>query len=216
MGLFNFFKGDESSGRTIRVNEPCEGLKIARQYADNEQYDTAIDVLNQTYALMDEHGEPPTIDDRLRLPRYLYKAGRKSDAWGELNRLILAYGRDRTLGLLNLSKIHNAMRIQVEREKKFEFAIGHAVMAYIYQHQFFLKIEEDDGLPIDSDGSVLAREQSQIEKKLSSLLKKMQRTDLLQSMCSMVRRFVEESPKGDIAKLVRALETVLRETPPDT
>ena len=208
MGLLDFLKGDQT--KQIRVDTPRDGLKVAKQLCDSKEYETAIDVLKQTYGLMEEHGDPPTVNDRLRVSRYLRAAGKSDEAWGELNRLSRELAQDRELGFSNLSIIHDAMRIHLEAEKRFDLAVVHAGLSYVYRMRFLFS-DRGPGTAFEFENR-----REVVEQNMTRPLKRAKKLDRLGTVCDTIQSAIENLPRLELRTLNDTIATALRDREKET
>jgi len=144
MGLFKKDKKNSEASFSIKVKTSIgmgtddtvqRLLKEASQKKRNGDFDGAIALLEAAYKELDRHSWSSPIEVYLRLPLYLQESGKKDEAWGEFNRLVLwvnskpRYSPEVTP--MELSAIWGKMRLFLQREGKHEDAITFGVWSYL-------------------------------------------------------------------------------------
>src|SRR5690554_7193375 len=118
MGLLGKIFGSKVANKTSG-----ELFKEATQLKKAGDWDGAVEALRQAYKNAKSEGVSYGADSYLRLPKYLYEAGRADEAWSEYNRAL-------TVGLdgqapseemvgVDHSQIYGSMAGQLKKEKKF-------------------------------------------------------------------------------------------------
>jgi len=204
VGFFDFLKSDKLKNN-LDPDRPWEVLKVATQYAKKQEYDTAIQILRGAFDEMARRGDPYELDARLRLPRYLQKAGRNDEAWGELNKLTHEFGFKVGDPYFNFFRIHDAMRIFLQREKKFDWAVCHAAWSHL-DHIMALS-----GDPYSSDKLREFCSMSFITQKMRPHLKKAKAESLSSEVCGIIKKHAEKLRKADAAYMVKEIGDLLRE-----
>lgn len=74
----------------------------------------AVEKIKDAYKEAQEKGLTLTVNDYLKLPPYLQKAGKNDEAWAWFNDLIRSFANDP----MSLSQIYGKMGLFREREKK--------------------------------------------------------------------------------------------------
>ena len=110
-------------------------LKEATKKKRQGDFDGAIACLRQAIVAAIKAGGGLPIKELLRLPKYLAEAGKRDEAWGEYNKLIVKLSQEPTdLFSLYLGyyEIHHAMSLHVKKEKRFKDMVIHELMSFIY------------------------------------------------------------------------------------
>ena len=117
-----------------------ELLKKATGLKKEKRYDEACQVLRVAYQSADV-GEVILIGERLRLPVYLFLAGRKDEAWQDLNFLSSQHAE-----FCYQIPIRTQMRIFSEKEGRWNDAIFYAAWVWVLSVKdmiFFVKVVHD-------------------------------------------------------------------------
>ncbi|MGY0588424.1 MAG: hypothetical protein ACW7DY_22290 [Paraglaciecola chathamensis] len=126
-----------------------ELLKEATQLKKAGDWDGAIEALKQAYKNAKSEGVSYGADSYLRLPKYLYEAGRGDEAWLEYNRA-LAEGLDgqapsEEMVAVGRSQIYGSMAGQLKKEKKFyDAAIYQAASALSWEKGMLAQQRESE------------------------------------------------------------------------
>ena len=100
-------------------------MKQATALKKEGRFDEAVQKIREAYSEAEEQDLTITVNDFLRLPPYLQKAGRNDEAWDWFNRLIQKYAND----FMSLSVIYDKMRLFRKREKAHKDAVKYAVLS---------------------------------------------------------------------------------------
>lgn len=103
-----------------------ELLKEATSLKKSGDIHGAIESLRQAYQASKSEGVTFSADVYLRLPKYLYQAGKPDEAWSEYNRALAQGFNGETpsveMAEINQSEIYGSMANQLTKEKKFYHA----------------------------------------------------------------------------------------------
>lgn len=113
-------------------------LSAANEEYKNGNYDKAAYTAKKAREVAEINNIIPNIAEVLKLPMYLQKAKRYEEAWAVYNNIL----EERYSGWsenLEISKIYDKMRIQLQNEKKYEKAIVYGILSYIYEKKEYEK-----------------------------------------------------------------------------
>lgn len=125
-------------GRSEFVTETRVNTDQFRKYNDLMKESTAlkkdgkineaVEKIKEAYKEAQEKGLTLTVNDYLKLPPYLQKAGKNDEAWAWFNDLIRSSANDP----MSLSQIYGKMGLFREREKNPKDAIKYYVLSSMY------------------------------------------------------------------------------------
>jgi hypothetical protein len=181
-------------------------LKEASQKKRNGDLDGAIALLKAAYKELDRHSWSFPIEVYLRLPLYLHEAGRKDEAWEELNRLTLwvnskpRYSPEVTP--MELSAIWDKMRLVLQREGKNDYALQFAVWSYLSWAV---------GLYIQKrEGELKAyKAKTNIEKTLKTSLRKTGKEFLTDRLVKVISDSLNNLPVVDYKKIAETVREMI-------
>lgn len=136
-------------------------FKEATQLKKSGDLDGAVKALRQAYINAKSEGVSYGTDYYLRLPKYLYEAGRADEAWSEYNRaLTKGLGRQATLeGIVAVdhSQIYGSMAGQLKKEKKFYGAAIYQAISALSWEKGMLAQQRASELNFDSLHKTIAQ-----------------------------------------------------------
>lgn len=166
-------------------------LKKATSEKRKGNIEKAIEILrNALIKAKKDYGFPFGIKECLRLPLYLQAAGKTNEAWKEFHNLLIESIKNKSFS--DCSQIHDKMRLFLEREKKYNEAIRHGILSFLYDAintydltklynwktgKYPIQISEDD-----------------ISKYLIKLLKKIKREDLKENFLNLILEQIKKLP----------------------
>ncbi len=134
-------------------------LSAANEEYKSGNYDKAAYTAKKAREIAEINNIIPNITEVLKLPMYLQKAKRYEEAWALYNNIL----EERDSGgsdNLEIAKIYDKMRIQLQNEKKYEKAIVYGILAYIYEKREYEKRgdlkKQNDMETIENMGSVFS------------------------------------------------------------
>ena len=186
---------------------PDELLKQATIKKNNGDLDGAIKLLKDAYEELDKSSMLYSIQTYLRLPLYLQEAGRKDEAWGEFNRLILwVNSKSRySAGVtpMEQSIIWDKMRLFLQREGKNEYAVQFGVWSYLsWSVGLYTQKRKDE---LDAYAS-----KSSIEKTVKPLLKRAKKEAYQVSIVNMISNQLKNLPKLDFKQIADTIQKELK------
>lgn len=113
-------------------------LAAANEEYKSGNYDRAAYTAKKAREVAEINNIIPNITEVLKLPMYLQKAKRYEEAWAVYNNIL----EERDIGgsdNLEIAKIYDKMRIQLQNEKKYEKAIVYGILSYIYEKREYEK-----------------------------------------------------------------------------
>lgn len=181
------------------ANKPSgELMKEATQLKKSGDWEGAIKALRQAYTNARSEGVSYGADAYLRLPKYLYEAGRPDEAWTEYNRAI-TNGLDgqtpsNEMAEVNHSQIYGSMAGQLKKEKKFyDSAIYQAASALSWE-KGMLAQKRNSELDFDS-----------LQKTLKQSLKKHDANEVHEQFMALVKEAVSNPKNHEVADLITQL-----------
>lgn len=193
MGLFGKIFGSKVANKTSG-----ELLKKATLLKRTGDWDGAIQALREAYKSAKSEGVSYGADVYLRLPKYLYEAGRPDEAWSEYNRA-LTEGLDRAnstkeMAEVNQSLIYGSMAGQLKKEKKFyDAAMYQAVSALSWEKGMLVQKRESE-LDIDS-----------LQKTIEQTLKKSSYKEAHDAFITLVKEALVNPKSHQVAGLIAQL-----------
>ena len=215
MGLFKKDKKNSETSFSIEVKTSIgmgtddtvqRLLKEASQKKRDGDLDGAISLLKAAYKELDKHSWFFPIQVYLRLPLYLQESGKKDEAWGEFNRLILwvnskpRYSREVTP--MDLSAIWDKMRLFLQREGKNEDAITFGVWSYL---SWAKGLHEQKRLSELETYSAIEN----IRKSINPLLKKAGKESFLERITEVVSESLRHLPDFDFKNVASQIKAEL-------
>ena len=189
------------------MGNPDELLKQATIKKNSGDLDGAIKLLRAAYKELDKGSMLYPIQTYLRLPLYLQEAGRKDEAWGEFNRLILwvnskpRYSAEVTP--MEQSIIWDKMRLFLQREGKNEYAVQFGVWSYLsWAVGLYMQKRKDE---LDTYAS-----KSSIEKTVKPLLKRAKKEAYLVSIVNIISNQLKNLPKLDFKQIADTIQKELK------
>lgn len=173
-------------------------LKEATQLKKSGDWDGAIKALQQAYKNARSEGVSYGADTYLRLPKYLYEAGKSDEAWSEYNRA-LTRGLDeqvpsKEMAAVDQSQIYASMAGQLKKEKKFfDAAIYQAASALSWEKGMLAQKRESE---LDFD---------LLEKNLIKILKRNQSNDVSEQFIAVVKDAISNPHSNQVNNLIRQL-----------
>ena len=185
------------------MGNPDELLKQATIKKNSGDLDGAIKLLRAAYKELDKSSMLYSIQTYLRLPLYLQEAGRKDEAWGEFNRLILWVNSKPRYSVevtpMEQSIIWDKMRLFLQREGKNEYAVQFGVWSYLsWAVGLYMQKRKDE---LDTYAS-----KSSIEKTVKPLLKRAKKEAYLASIVNMISNQLKNLPKLDFKQIADTIQ----------
>ena len=185
------------------IPKMAERFRAATAAYDARDYESGITRLREAYAIAAGAGVGCESPECLRLPRYLQKAGRSTEAWNELQALLspthptLRYGKYDFA--LNHSRIYDGMRLFLQREGRPALGSCYSVLSYIFEAENrYANIADLKAHHIGTRGERERlreyRKQDVIEDRLSRHLKKADLLPRLEALVPWVRSCLETRP----------------------
>ncbi|WP_290519009.1 hypothetical protein [Alcanivorax sp.] len=185
-------------GSKVAKKPSGELLKEATQLKKSGDWDGAIKALRQAYTSAKSEGVAYGADTYLRLPKYLYEAGKSDEAWSEYNRA-LTEGLDgqtpsKEMAAVNQSQIYGSMAGQLKKEKKFyDAAMYQAASALSWEKGMLAQKRE---LELDFES---------LQKALKQTLKKHNADEVHEQFIALVKEAVSNPKKHQVADLITQL-----------
>src|SRR5690606_33507556 len=149
MGLLGKIFGSKVANKTSG-----ELFKEATQLKKAGDWDGAIEALRQAYKNAKSEGVSYGADSYLRLPKYLYDAGRTDEAWSEYNRAqtegLNGQAQSEELVEVDQSQIYGSMAGQLKKEKKFYAAAIYQAVSALSWEKGMLAQQRESELNFDS------------------------------------------------------------------
>lgn len=163
--IFSYIKLKEKNGENgteaaelRRLKRGIENKTLRRDYvfsgSENEEYKSLLAVANEEYKTgnydkaaytakkakesADINNIVPNITELLKLPMYLQKSKRYEESWAIYDILLKERSSDGNC-FIDISKIYDKMRIQLQSEKKFEKAIVYSLLSFIFEYKEYKK-----------------------------------------------------------------------------
>jgi hypothetical protein len=180
-----------------------ELLKEATQLKKSSDWGGAIDKLTSAYDAARQEKVSYGADVYLRLPKYLYEAGNKDEAWAEYNRA-LTEGFDgksppKELVHIEHSQIYGAMASQLKKEKKyFDSAIFTAASGVSWQKGMIAQKRRSE---LDS---------ASMEKSIEQLLDKGGKKNILPDFIAIFREALSNPKPTQVSELMRRLNGLVQ------
>jgi hypothetical protein len=198
--------GDGPIRASSFVNTPppiiSDLLSKATAEHDSHNYDRATEYLRQAYSEIAQTGFDYGISTFLRLPLYLQKAGRGTEAWGEFNRLLLhrypCHGDDAAMVPMDHSRVYDKMRLFLQREGECDLAVVYGLLS----HVTFAQSMSRQGRRSEARSRVSHEE---IRDCAEKLLKKANRCKLLDGVVSLIRLQTKRLSNLDVEAIKREL-----------
>jgi hypothetical protein len=181
-------------------------LKEASRSKRDGDIEGAIVLLKVAYKELNDNSWGFPIEVYLRLPLYLQESGKRDEAWGEFNRLVLwvnsksRYSREGSP--MELSAIWDKMRLFLQREGKKEDAITFGVWSYL---------SWANGLHAQKRFSELKTytNTENITKYMNPLLKKAGQESLRERIVKLVSDSSKQLPDLDFQNIATLIKTEL-------
>jgi tetratricopeptide (TPR) repeat protein len=175
-----------------------ELLKEATQLKKSDDWDGAINALREAYKKAKYEGVDYAANTYLRLPKYLYGAGRLEEAWSEYN-LALSEGFNgeipsNEMVAVNHSQIYGSMAGQLKKEKKFYDAAVYQAASALLWEKGMLAQKRDSEMNIDS-----------INKTISQTLKKSGENEAQEQFMIVVQNSLANPRNKQVSDLIRTL-----------
>lgn len=103
-------------------------MKESTALKKSGKFNEAVEKIKEAYKEAQEKSLTLTVNDYLKLPPYLQKAGKNDEAWGWFNDLIRSFANDP----MSLSQIYGKMGLFRERENNPRDAIKYNVLSSMY------------------------------------------------------------------------------------
>lgn len=153
MGFLDFIFGKKDievttpytgTARVVKVEETLANklAEEATQLKKEKKYEEALNKFLE--ALKADGGNDFSIQIKLRLPMYYQLLGRRDEAWKALQDLSHTHNSP-----FELAPIHSKMKIQLQKEKKYQAAFPHDIFAFIMGIQRHQELVEQDLKTID-------------------------------------------------------------------
>jgi tetratricopeptide (TPR) repeat protein len=178
---------------TIEIGTPSKAdllLKDATAQKQAGDIDKAIETLREAYKELTSSSSVYPINTYLRLPLYLQQAGKNDEAWGEFNKLILwvntkpRYSPEMTP--IDQSIIWDKMRLFLQREGKYTYAIQFAVWSYVSWGVGFYKQQRDGEL-------LTYKTEANIKEALLPIIKKANKQNYINEIVKVVSEYLNTS-----------------------
>jgi hypothetical protein len=179
-------------------------LKEASQKKRNGNLDGAIEVLKAAYKELESSSFP--IEVYLRLPLYLQESGKKDEAWGEFNKLVLwvnskpRYSPEVTP--MELSAIWDKMRLFLQREGKNDYAVQFAVWSYLSLAVGLYMQKREDEL-------AAYKAETNIQKALKTSLHKADKEFLTDRLVKIILNSLNNLPAVDYKEIAKKVQEEL-------
>tara|TARA_R110000823_G_scaffold246948_2_gene370810 strand:+ start:2853 stop:3461 length:609 start_codon:yes stop_codon:yes gene_type:complete len=198
MGLLRKIFGSKPKQANKTDKTSSELLKEATQMRKAGDWDGAIGALKQAYKNAKSEGVSYGADTYLRLPKYLYEAGMRDEAWQEYNRA-LTHGLDgelpaKEMADVNHGQIYGSMAGQLKKEKKFYDAAVYQAVAALSWEKGMLAQKRKSAMDFDS-----------IKKTLNQSLKKHGDNEIEERFISLVKDALTNPKKHKATDLIRKL-----------
>ena len=196
MGLFGKIFGSKVANKTSR-----ELLKEATQLKKAGDWNGAIQSLRQAYKYSKSEGISYGANVYLRLPKYLYEAGRADEAWSEYNRLLSeglnGKAPSKEMAEVNQSQIYGSMAGQLKKEKKFyDAAIYQAASALSWEKGMLEQQRKSE------------HDLFSLQKILEQTLKKSKGKEAHEEFIALVRKAVENPKSHKVVSLIAQLHAL--------
>ncbi|MEO9477911.1 MULTISPECIES: hypothetical protein [Pseudomonadota] len=193
MGLLGKIFGSKVANKTSG-----ELFKEATQLKKAGEWDGAVEALRQAYKNAKSEGVSYGANFYLRLPKYLYEAGRSDEAWSEYNRA-LTDGLDgqapsEEMVAVDQSQIYGSMAGQLKKEKKFYDAAVYQVASALSWEKGMLEQQRESELNFDS-----------FRKTIEQTLKKHGSKEAHKQFLALVKEAVSNPKEYQVADLITQL-----------
>lgn len=193
MGLLGKIFGSKVANKTSG-----ELFKEATQLKKAGDWDGAIEALRQAYKNAKSEVVSYGADSYLRLPKYLYEAGRADEAWSEYNRA-LTEGLDgqapsEEMVAVDQSQIYGSMAGQLKKEKKFYDAAIYQAASALSWEKGMLAQQRESELNFDS-----------LQKTIEQTLKKHGSKEAHEQFFALVKEAVSNPKDYQVADLITQL-----------
>lgn len=197
MGLLGKIFGSKVANKTSG-----ELLKEATQLKKAGDWDGAIEALRQAYKNAKSEGVSYGADFYLRLPKYLYEAGRADEAWSEYNRA-LTEGLDgqapsKEMVAVDQSQIYGSMAGQLKKEKEFYDAAIYQAASALSWEKGMLAQQRESELNFDS-----------LRKAIEQTLKKNSSKEAHEQFFALVKQAVSNPKDYQVARVLLLLPAAL-------
>ena len=198
MGLFG-----KIFGSNVTNKESGELLKEATQLKKTGDWGEAIQALRQAYKYAKSEGVSYGADVYLRLPKYLYEAGKPDEAWSEYNRA-LTEGLDgqapsKEMAAVNQSQIYGSMAGQLKKEKKFYDAAMYQAASALSWEKGMLVQQRESELDLDS-----------LQKTIEQTLKMNGDKEAHEKFIALVKEAVANPKSHQVAGLIAQLRDLTK------
>ncbi|MFT4731262.1 MAG: tetratricopeptide (TPR) repeat protein [Gammaproteobacteria bacterium] len=196
MGLFGKIFGSRVANKTSG-----ELLKEATQLKKSGDWDGAIEALRKAYKKAKSEGISYGADAYLRLPKYLYEAGRAGEAWSEYNRA-LAEGLDgqapsKEMASVEHSQVYGSMAGQLKKEKKFYDAAMYQAGSALSWEKGMVEQQRESELDFDL-----------LQKTIKQTLKKYDANEAHEQFIDLVKEATSNPMSNSIAGLITKLRDI--------
>lgn len=185
----------------VAIKTSGELLKEATQLKKAGDWDGAIQSLRQAYKNSKSEGISYGADVYLRLPKYLYEAGRSDEAWSEYNRALIEGLDGKTpsedMAKVNQSQIYGSMATQLKKEKKFYDAAIYQAASALSWEKGMLEQQRNSEHDLDS-----------LQKTIEQTLKKSDKKGSHEEFIAVVRNTVKNPKSNNVAGLIAQLHAL--------
>ncbi len=195
MGILTDTPDSPEDQRDKRVSDL---LKQASAYSVEGSWDDAIDTVKKAYSEIAQGRTGYSIGIYLRLPSYLHKAGKRDEAWKELNRLLMKYSDNI---YLEKSSIYNKMKGLLQQENKFNLAIRFGIFAFI---------SKAIDLSLQHRTREICRSKDDISQMLHPLLKKAKKEYLSNKLIDLIHPVMKNPPTIQLHEISKQIDEILK------
>lgn len=193
MGLFGKIFGSRVANKPSSVL-----LKEATQLKKTGDWDGAVEALRLAYKNAKSEGVSYGADTYLRLPKYLYEAGRADEAWSEYNRALTegleGQAPPKKMAEVNQSQIYSSMAGQLKKEKKFYDAAMYQAASALSWEKGMLAQERESEINFDS-----------LQNSIEQALKKHVSKEVHEQFFALVKSAVSNPKDYQVASLISQL-----------
>lgn len=181
-------------------------LRKATEYKDKGKIKDAINTLRKAYVEISKTTIDYPIETFLRLPLYLQSAGLKNEAWDEFNRLLKEgypnQNKSKEIVPMVESTIYDKMRLFLHRQKEYDKAISYGIYSILSHALGLYNQKRVEELKSYTDNEF-------ITDKITTLLKKAKKLDLLENIIQVTRVELNNLPNISFEHFSKKIDAIL-------
>lgn len=181
-------------------------LRKTTEYKDKGKINDAINTLRKAYKEIAKTNIDYPIETFLRLPLYLQTAGQNNEAWDEFNRLLKEgypnQNKSKEIVPMVESTIYDKMRLFLHRQKEYNKAISYGIYSILSHALGLYNQKRMEELKSYTDNEF-------ITEKITTLLKKAKKLDLLENIIQVTRVELSNLPNISFEHFSKKIDAIL-------